>query len=348
MDMIREQMKRPLVMGAAGLVLGMIIGLIVLGWGVWPVKWVDASPAFLRDDVKQDYLRMAIDSFAVNQDKSLAIQRWEALGETAPDVLTEVLKSPKATKLDQVNAFAVAVSANQVTSAQPEATKVSGGGTSTTGESGGSKIALPVVLGVAFVLVLVVAAALAYVFLMRNRQMGAGAGTKPANADPSSGKRTTAESQIFSPTRQEPPVAQFMTTYLTGDDMYDDSFSIDSPSGEFLGECGVGISDTIGVGDPKKVTALEVWLFDKNDIQTVTKVLMSSRAFNDPATFQRLEAKGEPFLVERGKQVVLETAALQLVATVSDMEYGKGAMPDESYFERLTLEIAVWPKPAAK
>ena len=79
-----------------------------------------------------------------------------------------------------------------------------------------------------------------------------------------------------------------MTTYMAGDDLYDDSFSIDSPSGEFLGECGVGISDTIGVGDPKKVTAFEVWLFDKNDIQTVTKVLMSEHAFNDAAIRQRL------------------------------------------------------------
>jgi hypothetical protein len=146
---------------------------------------------------------------------------------------------------------------------------------------------------------------------------------------------------------QEPPISQFVTTYVLGDDLFDDSFSIDSPSGEFLGECGIGISETIGVGDPKKVQAFEVWLFDKNDIQTVTKVLMSAHAFNDAATFQRLQAKGEPFMVERGKQVVLETAALQLVATVSDAEYGQGALPEESYFDRLTLEIAVWPKVAA-
>jgi hypothetical protein len=111
-----------------------------------------------------------------------------------------------------------------------------------------------------------------------------------------------------------------------------------------LGECGVGISETIGVGDPKKVTAFEVWLFDKNDIQTVTKVLMSSHAYNDVATLQRLESKGEPILVEAGKQFVLETAALQLMATVSDVEYGQGALPDSSYFERVTLELAIWPK----
>jgi hypothetical protein len=148
----------------------------------------------------------------------------------------------------------------------------------------------------------------------------------------------------YSASGQEQPISQFMTTYVMGDDLFDDSFSIDSPSGEFLGECGIGISETIGVGEPKKVTAFEVWLFDKNDIQTVTKVLMSSHAFNDAPTFQRLQAKGEPFMVDRGKKVTLETAALQLVATVSDMEYGQGALPENSYFERLTLEIAVWPK----
>ena len=87
-------------------------------------------------------------------------------------------------------------------------------------------------------------------------------------------------------------MAQFMASYKLGDDLFDDSFSIDFPAGEFLGECGVGISETIGVGDPKKVTAFEVWLFDKNDIQTVTKVLMSAHAFLDEATRLRLACQG--------------------------------------------------------
>jgi hypothetical protein len=79
------------------------------------------------------------------------------------------------------------------------------------------------------------------------------------------------------------PVAQFTSKYRPGDVGYDDSFSIDTPAGDFLGECGVGMSETIGVGDPKKITALEVWLFDKNDIRTVTKVLMSEHSFYDDA-----------------------------------------------------------------
>jgi hypothetical protein len=74
-----------------------------------------------------------------------------------------------------------------------------------------------------------------------------------------------------------------MTTYVLGDDLYDESFSIDTGAGEFMGEYGVGVSEAIGVGEPKKVTALEIWLFDKNDIKTATKVLMSQYAFNDPS-----------------------------------------------------------------
>ena len=139
-------------------------------------------------------------------------------------------------------------------------------------------------------------------------------------------------------------MAQFMASYKLGDDLFDDSFSIDSQAGEFLGECGVGISDTIGVGDPKKVSAFEVWLFDKNDIQTVTKVLMSAHALTDAGIRQKLETKGEPVATEPGNQTVLETATLKLVARIVDMTYGQGALPEASFFESLILELAVWAK----
>src|SRR5690606_41204703 len=127
-------------------------------------------------------------------------------------------------------------------------------------------------------------------------------------------------------------------------DLFDDSFSIDSPAGEFMGECGVGVADTIGVGTPKRVTAFEIWLFDKNDIQTVTKVLMSSHIFREDAQRNRLSAKGEPALCSPGVEMVLETATLQMVARVVDMQYGEGALPEDSFFERVTLELAVWSK----
>jgi hypothetical protein len=140
------------------------------------------------------------------------------------------------------------------------------------------------------------------------------------------------------------PVTQFMSTYVMGDDLYDDSFSIETASGEFLGETGGGISKTIGVGDPKKVTAIEVWVFDKNDIRTVTKVLMSEHAFNDPALKAELSTKGEPVLAKPGAIALLETQTLTVQARIIDMAYGSGALPTNSHFERMSIEISAWAK----
>jgi hypothetical protein len=180
--------------------------------------------------------------------------------------------------------------------------------------------------------------ALVAVFIIRNRSIGISLPISRKEAPPE------ADFPEYATIDQEPPLAQFMTTYQIGNDLFDDSFSIDSPAGEFLGECGVGISETIGVGEPKKVTAFEVWLFDKNDIQTVTKVLMSQNAFSDETTIQRLSAKGEPALAEPSHEMVLETATLRLEARVVDMSYGSGAMPANSFFDRITLELVAWPK----
>jgi hypothetical protein len=141
-----------------------------------------------------------------------------------------------------------------------------------------------------------------------------------------------------------PPITHILTTYVLGDDLFDESFSIDTPGGEFLGEYGVGIADVIGVGDPKKVTALEIWLFDKNDIKTSTKLLLTDHALNDPRIRASAERKGEVILVESGKEVLLETASLQLLVRIADLKYGTGSLPRNSYFERITLELAVWPR----
>ena len=190
---------------------------------------------------------------------------------------------------------------------------------------------LTVLLGIAF----------GAFYLLRNRGTGTSGPATPAMQAQEAARQ--AQWTDYSAT-EAAPIAQFMASYKVGDDLFDDSFSIDSPSGEFLGECGVGISETIGVGDPKKVTAFEVWLFDKNDIQTVTKVLMSAHAFNDPGIRARLQAKGEPVQLEAGNQTVLETATLRMTTRVVDMNYGEGALPDKSFLESLILEIAVWPK----
>jgi hypothetical protein len=146
--------------------------------------------------------------------------------------------------------------------------------------------------------------------------------------------------QVEEPLPGGQPLATFRTTYTIGDDLYDDSFSIESPAtGDFLGECGVGIAEAIGVGEPKKVSAFEIWLFDKNDIQTVTKIILSGYSFKDDETRTRLAAKGDPIPAESGEVVTLETASLRVEARIVDMSYGSGALPNESFFERMTIEL---------
>ncbi len=343
METIREQLDKPWVTAAVGFVVGVIIGLVLLGWWLFPVKWIDATPAMLRADLRQDYLRMAIDSYSKNPDTKLALTRWEDLGDEAPAVLEEIQVDPGSLKPEEILAFqavVVTVASAPPTSVTLSPTETVAAPVSSTTD-GTQKPNTVVIFGVLCVLTLGIGGSLAYIFLVRNRQHGYAAVT----ASPAPGNTGKAISRPeYAKVDQDAPVAQFMTTYMAGDDLYDDSFSIDSASGEFLGECGVGISDTIGVGDPKKVTAFEVWLFDKNDIQTVTKVLMSAHAFNDPTIRQKLESKGEPVNTEAGKRILLETATLQLEARVVDMNYGQGALPTNSFFERLTLELAVWPK----
>jgi hypothetical protein len=341
MDAIREQLNRPLVAGIVGLVVGAIFGLVVLGWWLWPVKYSGAGPKDLRYDQKVEYLRMAIEAFGQTKDVAEARSRYEALGPDADQVLQDVASSSPGLSPDLVQSFGASVLA----AAPPVSPSLPAPGAQVTATAGGTQAGgfLRSLLPVLCLVVLLLAAVLIVVFILRGRSAPVRTG-EPTPAMQAQQAARQAAWTDYTATGAEPPMAQFMASYKLGDDLFDDSFSIDSPAGEFMGECGVGISETIGVGDPKKVTAFEVWLFDKNDIQTVTKVLMSSHAFEDDATRQRLAAKGEPLLAEPGTETVLETQTLQLVARVVDMGYGDGALPAESFFDRFILELAVWPK----
>ncbi len=371
MDKIKSLLQRPLTAGIVGLVIGLIIGLPILGWWMWPVKWKDADASYLREDLKKQYLCMVVDSYKVNQSAELARARIDSLG-------LNINTSPYMFDTLQSGGCSYSSGSPEVVALKSALLSGSTTGSTTTGEGATTSVPLPttaattskpknssgqtLLLSLLCALFLLIGGALVYIFLIRNRKKGAAAAEEGAveeeyfeeEQQPVKAASYVPPAPVKAapaPTRTVPtkaaassPAAHFMTTYVVGDDLYDDSFSIDDPSGAFLGECGVGISDTIGVGDPKKVTAFEVWLFDKNDIQTVTKVLMSSHAMNDPMIRQRLASKGDPVLVEPGQQLLLETATLQLEARVIELVYGQGALPSGSFFERLTLEIAVWPK----
>jgi hypothetical protein len=312
--------------------IGLILGLL-WAYVISPPQFVDATPSYLRQDLQVDYMRMAIDSYRVNQNPNLAVDRWKNLGAGAQTAYAAVQTDPQTADPAVIRAYGELVT--KVLSAngeQPVAEPASA-----------NSLTRTIVIGVGVVLLLgvLVAGGLYAYRLLGNR--GSGEVTAVMQASEIS---RNAEKTDFEQMGLAPPITQTMTTYVLGDDLYDESFSIDTQAGEFMGEYGVGVSEAIGVGDPKKVTALEIWLFDKNDIKTATKVLMSQHAFNDMGIRTRLEPKGELVQVEPQAQILLETATLQLLATVVDLDYGKGPMPSNSYFERITLELAIWPRQA--
>ncbi len=334
MNQIREYAKRPLVVGIAAFVLGLVIGLVALGWWLWPVQWTDAAPSDLHPAYQEIWLRMAISAYGNTYDANRAKQEYDELGSAGPSTLGMVRSDPGNLDVNLINQFEAAVGA---TAQLPKDTAVPGIATTTGGRSN-----LTTLLAVMCSVTAVAAIAIVGYVVLQGRKRSLA--VAPASPVPATEVEAPEEWTDYPTPAQQAPMVQFMASYKAGDDLFDDSFSIDSPSGEFLGECGMGISETIGVGVPKKVTAFEVWLFDKNDIQTVTKVLMSAHAFNDPTIRQKLEAKGEPFEAISGGQTILETATLKLVARVVDMAYGQGALPDNSYFETLVLELAIWQK----
>lgn len=143
-----------------------------------------------------------------------------------------------------------------------------------------------------------------------------------------------------SPAHGRAELTRVTTTYVFGDDLYDDSFSIDSPTGEFLGEMGVGSSNVIFPGEPKKFGAFEVWLFDKNDIKTQTKVLVSEFAFSNAELRARVDSRGELVLIKPGDELILETLALRIVVAIREVVYGRDStVPANAYFDRLAIEL---------
>ncbi len=329
MNSIMDMLKKPAVAAAVALVIGLLLGL-TYAWVLDPLEVIDQPMTYTRLDLQEEYLRMSIDSFRVNADELLAKKRFEDIGANAPALLQAIKAAPGKLDPNAILVFEQVLNKNGVVTLNQ--------GQPAPGEAAGNSAVTTAII-VGGLLTIAGVAAAAFWLLRGGRRSGPLTPAQQAVEASRAVERTD-----YSATGQEPPVAQYVTTYVLGDDLFDDSFSIDSPSGEFLGECGVGISETIGVGDPKKVTAFEVWMFDKNDIQTVTKVMMSTHAFADAGFRGKLEAKGELVDIVPHRQVVLETQTLQMVATVADMQYGQGALPDGSYFDRLTLELAIWAK----
>ena len=326
-----------LIIGAVvGLVLGLLLGMLLF-WVLFPVEWTDAHSYDLSPVGKAEFVALVADSFKLDKDATRAaryLDYWEPAEkqQAVADAIAIYEAEGRTDRVLVVQDLAMAVGiplpdeTATLPETEPQASLI-------------DRLRIPCLVFFGVLLVLVVAW-IGYRALTRQR----------AEAEPV--QPAVQRVKVAAPPAEEwegvgrPPLGHWFTTYELGEDTYDESFSIETQAGEFLGECGVGISEMIGTGDPAKVTAFEVWLFDKSDIRTVTKVLMSEHAYRDEALRARLASKGEAVLAQPGSPFVLETSGLQVRVDVTELVYGDGEMPAGSFFSKLTVELVATTKPA--
>ncbi|HUN24102.1 MAG TPA: hypothetical protein PK299_13315 [Anaerolineales bacterium] len=360
-----------------GVVIGGLIGLLY-GWVVEPVRWYDTDPNWLREDYRSEWVSMMADSFAINSNLELARQRMQVFSsENQAVVISQAMQ--KTTDPNRILNLKGQLQIPDATPDQLQKGFVLPASSNNWGVLLLCGIATLLGLG-AIYLAYAKRQADRYdeASLQPNTVVEPEVATpvdemdyqpEPEYLEPEPAEESHSYAGTATPTRSGgttssmraasasqatvagganvsgTPIAQFMTTYRLGDDLYDDSFTIDDPTGDFLGECGVGIGETIGVSsDVNKVSAFEVWLFDKNDIRTVTKVLMSEHLYYDEAARARLATKGEPHLIMPKSTVIMETATLVVRGRIVDAQYGSGGAPERSYFEQVTLELTAYKK----
>jgi hypothetical protein len=326
-----------------GVLAGLALGLLI-GWVIAPVQWVPNA-----DDVAA-----VADSYALNNDVVLARARLKNLSRADQERLIKQLIQERTNRgqtreVERLSNLAralelpiapVAVTTPGAGQMTPVATKPATPAPASEGGGLGA-ILLPVLL-----LVLLALGAAVFILRILPKLRARRARRTPAAPTSAAPKPAPSPSSPYEPMPPPPPtttpggLGRFVPSYKLGNDNYDTSYSLETSRGVFLGECGMGISETIGEGKPDKVVAFDLWLFDKADVRTVTQIIASDYAFKDPNLRTKLAQKGEIVLAEKDKLLHLETASLRLEARIIELVYATNPnYPLNSHFEKLVVEI---------
>ncbi|MBN2469919.1 MAG: hypothetical protein JXN59_04265 [Anaerolineae bacterium] len=355
------QRVRPQLIGLLVFTLGLVVGL---GWayGIAPTIWTNAEPIHLHSSYQDEWVKMVADQYSLfgRQGQAHAEDMLRRVGN-AQATIDRLIganqgNSTLVARLNAIREFAPGAD-------NPELQKIAYSWVQTLNPA--ILVAAILIIGALLIILwgmysMAVGMIIKGLLPSRNRTDTSPAMSEASRLDQERRRIAQQTAQRAQQAAQQapppgspaapsvPPLKKYVSTYLLGDDYYDESFSIEDNSGGFLGETGAGISETVSVGTPKKVTALELWLFDKNDIRTVTKVLMTEHAYQNDALRNKLAPKGEAVLARPGALIELETQTLRIIVTILDMKYGSEATPStNSYFENLTFEIAAYAKEGA-
>ncbi len=381
-----QSVQRSLLVGAlVGVILGCLVGVVLSTFYIRqnpPVYAGGAYPDELTGNYQDHYIAMVIDSYVVNgrtdvaterlksfdtQAKIRALARWsanyvaaqrtaeaqavndlaqqlkqqegwppEAISSVVTELRNQYEANNEVAKVQGINTFASALNLVPVEGGgeaaapqQPPAQEGPPPAQAAPSEGGGGFPLGRLLIGCLLVLVVLLGGFL----LFRRIQAMRGPAGPPSIEETWEGEGPA-------------PIKQWESTYTLGQDIYDEFFTIETNDGLFLGESGVGILDAVPDTSPKQVLTFDVGLFDKTDITTLSRVVMSEHAYNDEALRAKVEAnpQAEAVLAEPGKAFTLETTAMRIDAEIKDMAYGE---EDNVYFEKLTIALDVFVKEGA-
>ncbi len=332
----------PSVRVLAVLLTGFLLGLVV-AYAVYPTVYYDADPSTLQQSWQDEWVRLLADRVATaNADiTEPTIQLLRSIDDPLGTV-DRLLQAP----VDQQQA-------DRLSALRPLADAAQQQGAATAPQPDALASLRPWIIGTIVLLIITVIVSLLYgMFVYPNlvepvikRLRGEKVSEEVIKMRQQVATQRAAEATLktdYATTSLGAPIFQRMSSFSVGMGEFDYSYSIETATGAFLGECGVTGSETIGT-ERDKFAGIEVWLFDKEDFQnTITKVLVSPFGMNDPALRARLEPKGDMIVAQVGATAILETSSLRLQARVVDVEYGTGALPPNSYFQKITVELAAW------
>lgn len=342
--LLRPYIPRGTVIGA--LIAGVIVGLF-WAYVLSPAVYYDADPSSLHQSWQDEWVKLIADrnaaaNFDVSENVTYLLGRVDNPLEIVDRLIATPGEEANVARLQAIRPYAEAAEATAVSapSSSPLANVL-------------PYIFAPLIAAGVFILVAIlygmfIKPNLVEPLQKRLRGEKTSADVQAMKAQVQAAKQAEATSKSdFKASAYGEPLMQRMSTYIFGHGQYDDSFSIEDDQKHFLGECGAEVSETIGVGEPQRATAIEVWLFDKDDfVRTVTRVFASEHAYNDPALRAKLELAGDLVVAQPGAVAILETATLRVQAKVVDVEYAASPMPAKSHFQKLTLELAAWRREA--
>ncbi|RME70138.1 MAG: hypothetical protein D6784_17200 [Chloroflexi bacterium] len=160
------------------------------------------------------------------------------------------------------------------------------------------------------------------------------------------GKKKPARPQVVWEGEGPPPVRTWTGTYTSDRATFDESFTVETEGGAFVGEVGMSISESVPAKTADgKIQAFDVWLFDKTDITTYTTLLLTPTAYTDPRIERSVSANPQlnAVLAEPGTEFTVEGAAIRVEGKVKEAVVGG----NDEWFDRLVVHLDVFIKEGA-